>query len=387
MSRSPSRTVRIVTSSTRTRLNRDGLAALHARIRREVDDDLVSAAQLAIGHDGEIIEFSAFGTASTDDRFCIFSATKTLTATALLPHLADGTVDLTAPVARYVPEFGANGKHEVTVLQLLTMQGGFPRAMMSRKLWGTPEGRLQQIADWTLEYRAGAHTEYHALSAHWVIAALIDAAAGRSYVDLVHERVVAPAGARPLLGPAAYADRPPVTIRAIGEYPDDPTLHAVYGRPELVPLPALETAGFLALNDPRSWAASIPGGGGISSAHDMALIYQHLLHNNGGALPDDWLADATGTIRNVSVSLSDKVPANRTITGYMSGSDGFHDHRWMPDTPRAFGHAGAGGQLNFLDPDSGISFSFLHDTVNANPTVEFRRASDLHRLLLAALER
>lgn len=376
-----------MTSSTRTRLHRDGLAALHARIRREVDDNLISAAQLAIACDGEVIEFSAFGSATTADRFCIFSATKTLTATALLPHLADGSVELTAPVARYVPEFGANGKHEVTVLQLLTMQGGFPRAMMSRKLWGTPEGRLQQIADWTLEYRAGAHTEYHALSAHWVIAALIDAVSGRSYVDLVHERVVEPAGARPILGPAAYADQAPVTIRAIGEYPDDSTLTAVYGRAELVPLPALETAGFLALNDPRSWAASIPGGGGISTAHDMALVYQHLLHNHRGALPDEWLADATGTVRNVSVSLSDKVPANRTITGYISGADGFHDHRWMPDAPRAFGHAGAGGQLNFLDPDSGISFSFLHDTVNANPTVEFRRASDIHRLLLASLER
>ena len=376
-----------MTSSSRTRISRDGLAALHARIRREVELDLISAAQLAIAYEGEVIECSAFGGATTDDRFCIFSATKTLTATALLPHLADGTIDLTAPVARYVPEFGANGKHEVSVLQLLTMQGGFPRAVMSRRRWGTSDERLQQIAEWTLEYRAGAHTEYHAISAHWVIAALIEAVSGSSYVDLIHERVVAPAGARPVLGPAAYADRSPVTIRAIGEYPDDATLAAVYGRPELVPLPALDTAGFLTLNDPRSWAAAIPGGGGISTAHDMALVYQHMLHNNQGALPDEWLADATGTIRNVSVSLSDKVPANRTLTGYVSGSDGFHDHRWMPDTPRAFGHAGAGGQLNFVDPDSGISFSFLHDTVNANPTVEFRRASDLHRLLLAAIDR
>lgn len=59
----------------------------------------------------------------------------------------------------------------------------------------------------------------------------------------------------------------------------------------------------------------------------------------------------------------------------------------MPDLPRAFGHAGAGGQLNWCDPGSGISFSFLHDTLHEDPRVEFRRAADLHGLLVDALER
>ena len=52
-----------------------------------------------------------------------------MVAMALLPHLADGSVELTAPVARYLPGFGDNGKDGVTVLQLLTMQGGFPQAL------------------------------------------------------------------------------------------------------------------------------------------------------------------------------------------------------------------------------------------------------------------
>ena len=89
-----------------------------------------------------------------------------------------------------------------------------------------------------------------------------------------------------------------------------------------------------------------------------------------------------GTIRNGSISVTDGVPANRTIAGYVAGNDGYHLHRWMPAAPRAFGHAGAGGQLNWCDPASGISFSFLHDTLHQDPRVEFRRAADLHGLLL-----
>ena len=44
-----------------------------------------------------------------------------------------------------------------------------------------------------------------------------------------------------------------------------------------------------------------------------------------------------------------------------------------------------GGQLAWADPATGISFAFVHDTLNADPRVEFRRARDLHRLVLEAV--
>lgn len=369
------------------RLAPAALASLYARIDREVDDGLVTAGQVAIAHRGRVVEYRPFGAADDSSRFCIFSATKTITAAALLAHLADGTVGLTDPVREYVPEFAANGLHDCTVLQLLTMQGGFPQAVMSRRLWTTRDGRRQQFAEWRPEYRPGMRTEYHPSSAHWVIAEIIEAVGGRPYPELIHDRVVAPAGARPLLGADSVIVRTPTTVRSIGSYPTDRAdLVAEYGRDDLVPEAAISHEAVLGMNDPRSWTVAIPGGGGITTAHDLALVYQHLLHNIGGALPDDWLADATGTIRNASVSVSDRVPANRTLIAYVSGRDGFHDHRWMPAAPRAFGHAGMGGQLACADPDSGLSFAFVHDTLHADPRVEFRRARDLHRLLLAAIE-
>jgi CubicO group peptidase (beta-lactamase class C family) len=95
------------------------------------------------------------------------------------------------------------------------------------------------------------------------------------------------------------------------------------------------------------------------------------------------LADARGTIRNGSVNASDGVPANRTIAGVVSGVDGMNSYRWSPDTPRAFGHQGAGGQLCWVDSDSGLSFCFLHDTLQLDPSHDLRRCRDLNALAIA----
>ena len=175
-------------------------------------------------------------------------------------------------------------------------------------------------------------------------------------------------------------------MRAIGERPVESALVEAFGRPDLVPIASIGPGPLLSMNDQRAQAVGIPGGGGMASAASMAAVYQHFLHNHGAALPADWLVDAVCTVRNASLSATDGVPANRTIAGYVAGNDGYHLHRWMPATPGAFGHAGAGGQLNWVDPASGVSFSFLHDTLHDDPRVEFRRAAALNDAVLGLVQ-
>jgi CubicO group peptidase (beta-lactamase class C family) len=164
-------------------LNTAAVNTLRNRIQTEIDDGHSHAAQFALGLNGEIVATESFGTATDSSRFVIFSATKTIVAIALLPHLADGSIELTAPVGRYVPGFDANGKEDVTVLQLLTMQGGFPQAVIGPDRWGTSEGRRHQFGEWTLAWPSGTRTEYHPMSAHWVIAELIETMSGRPSSD------------------------------------------------------------------------------------------------------------------------------------------------------------------------------------------------------------
>ena len=367
-------------------LNRDAVNALQARIQSEIDDGHSEAAQFAIGLHGEIVAGASFGSATPESRFVIFSATKVTVAMSLLPHLADGSIELTAPVARYLPGFGDNGKDLVTVLQLLTMQGGFPQALIGPDAWGTSEGRRQRFSEWLLDWPAGTRTEYHPIAAHWVIAELIETMSGRPYADVINERIAAAAGAAPVLGRAAVdGGGPAVTIRTAGYVPPRERLLEAFGRDDMIPDTTVSPELLLALNDPRAQAAAIPGGGGIARALDIALIYQSFVNNPGTSHPADWLADATTTIRNGSINHSDGVPANRTIAGVISGADGLNDYRWFPHTPRAFGHAGAGGQLCWVDVDSGMSFCFLHDTLQLDPSHDLRRCRELNALAIACV--
>ncbi|MGZ4772973.1 MAG: serine hydrolase, partial [Ilumatobacteraceae bacterium] len=256
--------------------------------------------------------------------------------------------------------------------------------------WATSSGRRQQFAEWTLTWPAGTRTEYHPLAAHWVIAELIETMSGRPYAEVINERVAAPAGSAAVLGSSAVPDPTRgegevVTIRTAGSVPGYEHLLAEFGRPDLVPDTTVSPEVLLSLNHPRAHAAAIPGGGGIARAADVAKIYQSFMHNPQGAHPADWLADATGTIRNGSINVSDGVPANRTIAGVVAGVDGLHQYRWFPDAPRAFGHHGAGGQICWIDLDSGLSFCFLHDTLQLDPSHDLRRCRELNALAIACV--
>lgn len=366
------------------RVDPAAVSHLEAFVDAHVDAGASTAAQYAIALDGEVVAGRTFGAATDDHRFVIFSATKTIVAMALLPHLADGSVELTAPVSRYVPEFGTNGKDQVTVLQLLTMQGGFPQAPMGPRSWGTSAGRRAQFAEWRLDWRPGAHTEYHPISAHWVIAELIETMSGRPYAEVVHERVSAPAGVPAIL--AAEVGGPVVEIRARGEHPGTSPealaeLTQVFGRPDLVPAISIGAEALLSMNDARAQAACIPGGGGRARAADVALVYQRFLADDS-----PWARDAIGTVRNASLNIGDGTPANRTVAGVIAGHDGYGDLRWFPGAaPRAFGHHGAGGQLCWLDPDTGMSFCFLHDTLEQHPGVELARIRRINELAHACV--
>jgi CubicO group peptidase (beta-lactamase class C family) len=338
------------------------IAQVLERARALVDDGHTPACQVAVARDGKVVCFETFGAATNDTRFMVFSATKPIVASAMWVLIGEGLVDVSRPVAHYIPEFATNGKEVVTVEQVMLNTAGFPNAPMDPVEGADPVPRVKRFTEWTLEWEPGTRFEYHALSAHWVLAELIERLGACDFRDYIETRVCAPLGLPLLLG-----------------VPEEDQTDIAEGVRTGDALPA-NTAGVdtMKFNDPAVRAAGVPGGGGIMTAATMARFYQALLHNPTGLWDEVVLADATTNIRCTLPDPLMNVPCNRSLGLVLAGDDGLHQFRYAmfgkSNSPNAFGHAGAHSQVAWADPATGISFAFLK---NGLPTDLLADAVDI----------
>ncbi len=334
------------------------VAELVSRARREVDEGLLPSCQVALAYRGELVLEETFGDATPESRYCLYSATKAIVATAVWTLISDGLLDVSQPVAHYLPDFAANGKEEVTVSHVLLHTSGFPNAPLPPAQWHDPAQRLTRMASWRLDRPAGARFIYHATSAHWVLVHLITALTGSDFREYIHARITGAAGLPRMVGVIEEDQALCLPMDLVGELATEDELRATFGVPKLIGREFIEEL-VLWFNDPANRAVGVPGAGGFGSARHLALFYQELLHNSHGIWDAEMLARGTGEVVS---RLPDpmKVPANRSLGMILAGDDGFSSARGMGRTVSAgtFGHNGAGGQLAWADPVSGLSLGY-----------------------------
>jgi CubicO group peptidase (beta-lactamase class C family) len=347
---------------------------LLARVRRDVDNGLLPSCQVALGHDGELVACETFGDATDATRYSIFSATKPFVAAVVWQLMAEGAIDISARVVDVIPEFATNGKDRITIEQVLLHTSGFPHAPLGPPLWATRTGRITKFQEWRLNWEPGTAYEYHATSAHWVLAEIIDRVTGGDYRDEVRTRIAEPLGLRVGLGEPPARQGEVADLILTGEQATPDELEAALGV-RVMPATEVNDETVLRFNDPAVRSIGVPGGGAVARAADLALFYQALLHNPGELWAPDVLADATGNVRNRFRDPAFRIPANRTLGLIVAGDDGKSGERGLGRTvsARAFGHNGAGGQLAWGDPESGLSLGYVTNGFDRNVVREGRR--------------
>lgn len=352
----------------------DRLAALLGRAAREVDAGRLPSCQLAVGRGGELLHVATFGAAKDDSRYLTFSVTKALVAAAVWVAIGDGVLRPETRVCDHVPSFARAGFDAVTLQHLLTHTAGFPRAPLPPLDGATADGRAAWFERWRLDWEPGTRTEYSPTAGHWVVADLLERATGIDYRSYVADRLIVPLGLKRLqLGVPIEQQADIVDAVAVGvdEELDD--------RAPVIVTPS----GMLEIDRPEVRAIGVPGAGAVSTAADIALLYQAFLHNPGTLWDPAVLADATGRIRNALVDPWTQVPANRSLGLVIAGSDG---HAAMRDAlgrsvgPRAFGASGASGQVAWADPDTGLSFCYLTNGLEADQVKAFTRSASVSTL-------
>jgi CubicO group peptidase (beta-lactamase class C family) len=199
---------------------------------------------------------------------------------------------------------------------------------------------------------------------HWVVAEIIERRAGTPWREFITQRLTGPMGLEELyVGCPREQQHRVADVRYMSEPVEPPG-----GWGEVTP------EAIMRFNQPAARAAGVPGGGGVASAATMALFYQPLI--NAGLTADGTRVMKAETIEfattvrarphhiDRTLQLFDPnliVNTSRALGVVVAGDDGYAFARGFGRTvsPQAFGHGGAGGQVAWGDPDTGISVGYV----------------------------
>jgi CubicO group peptidase (beta-lactamase class C family) len=362
--------------------------SLLKRAEREVSEGLLPSCQIAIAREGKIAAMQSFGHAvqggtdrsvTNDTLYTVFSCTKAIIAASIWILIGEDKLDIHERAANIVPEFGTHGKDAITVEQLLIHTGGFPFATYAQPEWLNRDRMLERFKAWQLQFPVGQRFVYHATSAFWVLGEIIRRRCGMDFRDFVKVRIATTLGLPELgLGRAPAQQHRIADIVCVGE-----ALTAEdYAKMGFPPPPETEVTedAIIGFNGPIARESGVPGGGGIMTAAELALFYQGLLHNPpvAGGAPIWKPAVLKAALRVRSGDYFDpifKYKCNRALGVIVAGDDGFANYRGFgrATSPDAFGHGGAGGQIGWGDPATGISLGYCTNGYDRNDIRQGRR--------------
>jgi CubicO group peptidase (beta-lactamase class C family) len=325
---------------------------------------------------------------SEDSLVCVFSCTKGVAAIATMWAVAQGLVDLDAPVASYWPEFAVAGKDELPVRWLLTHEAGLP-AISSRMPrgslsdWDAMTTALAAQAPWWVP---GTGHGYHGVTFGHLIGEVLRRATGRMCGALVDEVLARPLDIElhmPL--PAECDERTAGLIVALGEEgtffdgwdPETSLGPKAFGNPPDA-------------NDPAhcmtdEWRrAEIPAANMHANARALDRLYsvlaQHGRRRGAGEMVPRELVDEFG---RVHVSGDDLVMELPTAFG-LGFEHTIPEWQFGPGV-NTYGHNGSGGSLGIVDPDAGISLGYAMNRLWWGPDRTDPRWGPIFDALYAAM--
>lgn len=297
----------------------------------------------------------------------IFSGTKGLVTACVLLLVERGLLALDAPVARYWPEFAAEGKQAITVADVLTHRSRLPglrapfttRDLMDQK---TMAGLLAAQAP---ETDPRAEFMYHALTFGWLVGEVVQRTDGRDIGGFFADEFARSLGLDVWIGlPDEHHARAAVMSAApgvlTGPLPDtdDPLLVSVHNPLTVADAPTL-------WNSAVFRRAGLPAVGAFATARSMARFYACLAA--GGEL------DGVRVLAPSTVELGRRErrrgvdPMWGAPMAYGVGFELNTELETFGPAPDAFGHAGFGGSRHGAWPSDAVAFSYAMNETRTAP--------------------
>ncbi|MGC0415934.1 serine hydrolase domain-containing protein [Embleya sp. AB8] len=345
-------------------------AARFDAVRTLLAENLASGAELGaslvVDLDGELV-VDLWGGFRDRDRTVawdehtivnVWSSTKAVTSLAALILVDRGELDIHAPVARYWPEFAANGKQDVEVRHLLSHTSGVsaleqPVTMADLYDWDAAIARIAAQAPW---WPPGSASGYHSVIFGHLVGEVVRRVSGTSLKRFVAEEIAGPLGADFQIG-AAEQD-----WARVAEVVPPPPMSLDFGAwgADSVALKTFTGPGMhAAVANTEDWRrADLGGVNGHGNARSLARVLSPLARGgevDGVRLLGPATIDLVFAEQAAGVDLVLGVPLRWGI-GY--GLPQRDTVPWLPDGRICF-WGGWGGSLIIMDPERRLTISYV----------------------------
>ncbi|MGD0735114.1 MAG: serine hydrolase [Terracidiphilus sp.] len=344
-------------SADQTSATAPSFAAEDRILTSAVEDHQIPGAVLIIGHGGKVVYRACYGQRSLlptqepmtlDTIFDMASLTKPLiTATAVMQLYEQDKISPNDPVSKYLPEFAANGKQDITIRQLLTHYSGLPPdlSLTDPSLPAPWQGKQEALTRaFAVEpiHPAGVQFVYSDIN-FIVLGALVEKLSGLTLDEYAQRFIIAPLGLMHTryLPPASW-----IPEIAPTQFDQDVMLRGV-------------------VHDPTSRRmGGVAGHAGLfSTADDLAIYAQNLLDRLAGR-PSKFPLSQTVLQKMVAP----EQPANGTaLRGFGWDIDSpYSSNRGTLFPAGSFGHTGFTGTSLWIDPTSDSYVVLLTNSVHPN---------------------
>jgi CubicO group peptidase (beta-lactamase class C family) len=299
----------------------------------------------------------------------VYSTTKTMTALTALVLADRGLIDFSAPVAKYWPEFAANGKAGVTVAHLMSHSAGLSgwRETISVSDLYDWQKMTSLLAAQAPFWEPGTAPGYHAITQGYLVGEVIRRVTGKSIGTVFREEIAGPLGADFWIGlPASEDDRvaeliPPPPGEAVG---------AAVGQTEIQRNMATNPGIDVAETKTRAWrGAEIPAAGGTGNARSVAEI--HAILANGGVAKGKRFLSEAGCRKALELQIEGTdlvmgIPARFGLGFGLAGG-------LIPlPNPNTMFWGGYGGSIAIIDMDARMSLSYVMNVMRGTTTGDLR---------------
>lgn len=360
---------------------RDDFKTVRAAFEKNFAEHGELGAAVAVYHKGELVVDLWGGLRDRERRLpwekdtiaCMMSVAKGVSALCIAQLVERKLLTLDDPVARYWPEFAAEGKGGITIRQALSHLACIPATDLAEEGdYYSHEKMVSAIERQKPLWPIGTVQVYHSSTLGTIAGEILRRVTGETIGQYIRKNIQEPLGADYFIGlTEAEQARCATMVRSAGNsvnaakaMPPD-TIEARIWKA----LPADET-----YNSPAWRGCEIPSVNGHGTARGVARIYGALAE--GGDLDCVHLVDMKALAPFREEQLPSPLPAVpqrlRMAVGFMLNTP---PARGIGPHLESFGHSGAGGSQGFCDPIENIGFAYCTNLMQNGPETGIRATS------------